>query len=492
MTAVRIFAVGGLISYRALFYWLTPMIYIPSLVVAPIFQILLMAYIGRSAGLASDEFYVVGNAIQYAAVPCLFAMMQLVGGEKHQNTLGAILVSPAPRLPLFFGRAVPVVLNGAFVAAFSLLVGSLILGVEIPAESIPALALVILVAAFSCTGLGLINAALALRVRESAVLSNVLFGFLLIFTGANVPLSDLPDWMQTVSQWIPFTHAIEAARSWSMEHRRPRCSTWSARSCSSAPPTSRPATGSSRSSRTRAVATRRWSAREGPPPHGHRLALPVQAAVEVVLRQLPRDPLADLLRDRRLLHVPLGREPGALIYASLGAAVMGIWSATSLAAGTALQRERWHGTLELLVAAPSHFALVLLPVGLATSTIGVYCMAATLLWGRFVFGIDLPLDEPFMMALAIPATLLSIGALGFLMGIAFARYRYAWALGSMTEYPIWLICGFLVPLTLLPAWVPPISWLLAPTWGMNAIRQSSTGGSPLDDIAMWCSAARMC
>ena len=212
MTAVRIFAVGGLMSYRALFYWLTPMIYIPSLVVAPIFQILLMAYMGRSAGLASDEFFLVGNAIQYAAVPCLFAMMQLVGGEKFQNTLGAILVSPAPRLPLFFGRAVPVVLNGAFVAAFSLLVGSLLLDVEIPASSIPPLALVILVAAFSCTGLGMINAALALRIRESAVLSNVLFGFLLIFTGANIPLSEMPDWMETVSQWIPFTHSIQAAR----------------------------------------------------------------------------------------------------------------------------------------------------------------------------------------------------------------------------------------------------------------------------------------
>ena len=56
-------------SYRALFYWLTPWIYIPSLVVAPIFQILLLAYIGRSAGVASDEFYVIGNAIQYAADP---------------------------------------------------------------------------------------------------------------------------------------------------------------------------------------------------------------------------------------------------------------------------------------------------------------------------------------------------------------------------------------------------------------------------------------
>jgi ABC-2 type transport system permease protein len=58
----------------------------------------------------------------------------------------------------------------------------------------------------------MINAALALRIRESAVLSNVLFGFLLIFTGANVPLSDLPDWMRMVADYIPFTHAIAAAR----------------------------------------------------------------------------------------------------------------------------------------------------------------------------------------------------------------------------------------------------------------------------------------
>jgi ABC-2 type transport system permease protein len=212
VTSLRIFAFGGLISFRALFYWLAPSIYIPSLIVAPLFQILLFAYIGRSAGLADDEFYVVGNAIQYAAIPCLFAMTNIVGGEKFQQTLGAILVTPAPRLPLFFGRAVPVVVNGAFVAAFALLAGSLVLGVEIPASAIPPLALVIVVAAFSCTGLGLITAALALRVRETAVLTNVLFGFLLIFTGANVPLSDLPGWMQTISDGLPFTHAIEAAR----------------------------------------------------------------------------------------------------------------------------------------------------------------------------------------------------------------------------------------------------------------------------------------
>ena len=40
----------------------------------------------------------------------------------------------------------------------------------------------------------------------------VIFGFLPIFTGANVPLDDLPSWMSTAAQGMPFTHAIEAAR----------------------------------------------------------------------------------------------------------------------------------------------------------------------------------------------------------------------------------------------------------------------------------------
>jgi ABC-2 type transport system permease protein len=54
----------------------------------------------------------------------------------------------------------------------------------------------------------------------------------------------------------------------------------------------------------------------------------------------------------------------------------------------------------------------------------------------------------------------------------------------MLEYPVWLVCGFLVPLSLFPDWVRPISWALAPTWGMNAIRESALGGSPLPDIGL--------
>jgi ABC-2 type transport system permease protein len=174
----------------------------------------------------------------------------------------------------------------------------------------------------------------------------------------------------------------------------------------------------------------------------------------------------------------------SLVFASLGAAVMGVWTATSVPSASALQRARWHGTLELQVAAPVHFAFVLLPLTIATSTIGLYCMTATLLWGRFLFGIDLPVEHPGLFVLSIPATIVSIGTLGFLLAAVVVRYRTAWTIGATLEYPVWLVCGFLVPLSLFPGWVRPISWLLAPTWGINSIRESALGGAPVGDVAM--------
>jgi ABC-2 type transport system permease protein len=149
-----------------------------------------------------------------------------------------------------------------------------------------------------------------------------------------------------------------------------------------------------------------------------------------------------------------------------------------------MARERWTGTLELLVAAPVHFGIVLLPVTIAMATIGVYSMAATLAWGWLVFGIPLHVGDPLAFSLAVPATVVSLGALGFLLAVAFVRFRQAWALGNMLEYPVWLISGFLVPLTLFPDWVRPISWALAPTWGISAIREAALGGSPYADIAV--------
>jgi ABC-2 type transport system permease protein len=82
----------------------------------------------------------------------------------------------------------------------------------VPTSAYLPIAFVTLVCAFSCTGLGMVNAGLGFVVRENAVLSNIMFGVLLVFSGSNVPIDQLPGWMQAVSEVIPFTHGIQAAR----------------------------------------------------------------------------------------------------------------------------------------------------------------------------------------------------------------------------------------------------------------------------------------
>jgi ABC-2 type transport system permease protein len=174
----------------------------------------------------------------------------------------------------------------------------------------------------------------------------------------------------------------------------------------------------------------------------------------------------------------------AMLTAAVGASVMGVWSATSTTAAFVLQQERRMGTLELLVIAPRPFALLIVPVTLSMATIGAYSLIATLVWGRFVFGIEVAVKHPAWFVLSVLVTVVAIGMLGFVLAISSVRYRSAWALGSALEMPVWLISGFLISISSLPSWVRPISWVLAPTWGMSAVRASAVGGNPFPDIAV--------
>jgi ABC-2 type transport system permease protein len=100
------------------------------------------------------------------------------------------------------------------------------------------------------------------------------------------------------------------------------------------------------------------------------------------------------------------------------------------------------------------------------------------------FGVPLDFAHPFQLAVALPATIVSLGMLGLLLASTFVLYRHASAFSNLLEYPIWLATGLLVPLTLLPGWVTPIAWVLSPTWGMRAIREAAFGGNAWPEIAL--------
>ena len=199
MNTVRVVFVGGLTSYRALFHWLSPWIYVPIMLVYPLFQIIFFAYLGRGVSLESDRFFLIGNGIQITAVAGLFGMAQVMGNERWFQTLPALLGSPASRLALFLGRSLPTMANA-------------ILGVHVPASAFGGLALATVAAAFACTALGLCIGALGLRGRNVSVFADVITACMLVVSGANVPLHRLPGWVQTISSGIPDSRVAMTGR----------------------------------------------------------------------------------------------------------------------------------------------------------------------------------------------------------------------------------------------------------------------------------------
>ncbi len=213
MNWLRVFFHGGLTSYRALFAWLNPWIFLPMLVAYPLFQTVFFVYLGRSAHVANSTFFVVGNSFVAAAVTGLFGMGQGIAGERRFQTLSILLASPASRLALFLGRAVPTMVNGFVVALITFGLGAALVGVSIHGLAYWTLGLALAASCFACTALGMCIGSLTFRTRSISVFADAIGGALLLVTGANVPLGRLPDFLQRIAAYIPLTHGLRASRA---------------------------------------------------------------------------------------------------------------------------------------------------------------------------------------------------------------------------------------------------------------------------------------
>ena len=86
------------------------------------------------------------------------------------------------------------------------------MGLDLSHTNIGALALTILITTISTCGLGLLLGCLALITVNVMFVNNFVYFLLLIFSGANVQLDQMPAWVQFISSVLPLTRGISAAR----------------------------------------------------------------------------------------------------------------------------------------------------------------------------------------------------------------------------------------------------------------------------------------
>jgi ABC-2 type transport system permease protein len=208
---VRLFSVTAFYSFRALFHWLSPVPYLCARLLFPLAQLAFFALIGTYGGSQPLSFYLVGNAIGTATLSA-FGVSQAVADERQQGTLSYLLAAPAPRVPIFFGRAALHVADGMINMFVALAIVIFVFGLQVPVEGIVGVIASMLVATIAICGLGLLLGAVAYIVLDTAVLANFAMFVILLLSGANVPLAELPGVIGAIAQAMPLTRSVAAAR----------------------------------------------------------------------------------------------------------------------------------------------------------------------------------------------------------------------------------------------------------------------------------------
>lgn len=210
---MRMFYEGARLSYIALFHWLRPSTYLASKIIMPLNQILFFTFLGVYAtGQDNADFYIIGNALQMAAISGIYGVTMSIGGDRWAGTLPYLFGAPSSRLIMFLGRAFFHVIDGAVGVIFGLVLGVLLLGLDLSQANLLVLILPIIAATISTSGLGLLLGSVGLVTVNVWFFNNTLYFLLLLFSGANIPRGEMPGWMVAIGDVLPLTRSIEAAR----------------------------------------------------------------------------------------------------------------------------------------------------------------------------------------------------------------------------------------------------------------------------------------
>jgi ABC-type multidrug transport system permease subunit len=167
-----------------------------------------------------------------------------------------------------------------------------------------------------------------------------------------------------------------------------------------------------------------------------------------------------------------GGKPDFGLFAIIGTGMISIWNNNLWSSGNIVNNERRGGTLPLVMASPTELTVILVGKSLANALTSIVAMGVTFLTGVLFFDLPLGIKDPAGFLIGLILTIVALTCMGLVLGTVFVITRHGIVM-NVANYPIYLLSGLTVPLTLLPYWVQPFSDILAPRWGNVALNQAA-------------------
>jgi ABC-2 type transport system permease protein len=170
------------------------------------------------------------------------------------------------------------------------------------------------------------------------------------------------------------------------------------------------------------------------------------------------------------------------MFVVVGSGLTGLWSSLLFISGNSINSERWSGTLESLVALPTPFEVIVFGKNLANVLQSLISMVLGYFVAAWLFGYSLSIQHPLWFVVSLVISIFAFISFGLVIAPIFVMNPGVRAWQNGMEFPVYVLCGFLFPIALLPGWTTPLSYVLPPYWAAVALHGASSGGASFGQI----------
>ncbi|HJX69576.1 MAG TPA: ABC transporter permease [Dehalococcoidia bacterium] len=164
-----------------------------------------------------------------------------------------------------------------------------------------------------------------------------------------------------------------------------------------------------------------------------------------------------------------------------GIVAFAIFLLTTLLTLLSFVGERTNGTLDRLLVSPIRRSEIVVGYAMAFSVVGMIQAAILLTVGTLVFKITI-VGNPFIAFLIVALLAIVSVSLGILLSSAAKREAQAVQFLPLIILPCFLLAGIFWPVEAIPSFIRPLSYIIPPTYAVEALRSVLLRGWGLGEI----------
>jgi len=165
------------------------------------------------------------------------------------------------------------------------------------------------------------------------------------------------------------------------------------------------------------------------------------------------------------------------IYAVFGSSLASFWGTLLFSSVSDIDRERYMGTLESIFIAPAGFINILIGKIIGNTLWGIITMGINISFILLFFQKKLYVSDYGLVILTFFLFMIAMIIMALMMAGLFTLSRSARIAMNSLEHPIYILSGVMFPLSMLPFFVRPLSYLLAPAWAVRLFKLAVYDGA---------------